>query len=136
TVHAMFNALDLGGEVLLEWPEMVLGPQGLAVGGTEPIWLRWGNVSSALSRVRPLGDYTLSVRPADRNGWALDLRTIQGPLLLKGQGMVAAGKPPLFDGRAWADPHASRDTRDALQALLQALGPSSGSDQGATLRVR
>src|SRR5690606_20254571 len=123
TLHALFNALDPGGEVLLEWPELRLTPGRIESAGSEAVRIQWRNASSSLSRVRPLGDYTLSIDLATDGGPGLALQTGQGPLRLEGTGAVQKGGRVQFDGRAWPDPLAPRDTREALQPLLSATGP-------------
>lgn len=139
-LHAVFNTLEPGGDLLLQWPDLVVGRGGPeAAPGGELLRIRWRQAGSALSRVRPLGDYRLSVAAAAAGpepGFALRLSTEDGPLRLDGAGTWSPSGRLVFDGRAWADASASPDTRVALRRLLDTLGPRTGPDGATLLRIR
>ncbi|NLZ11471.1 MAG: type II secretion system protein N [Alcaligenaceae bacterium] len=137
TAHAMFNTLDPGGDVLVDWPELVLGPAGLSSDdGGRLLSVRWRNASSSLTRVQPLGDYTLTVRSGIDRGVVLALTTREGPLVMQGEGTVLPSGRAHFDGQAWVDASASGDTHAALTGLLNAMGPRSGPDGHIMMNVR
>lgn len=135
TVHALFNTLDPGGEVSFEWPELRLA-RTVAADGPLLLTAQWRNASSSLSRIQPMGHYTLLVNQEDNNTASLLLRTDQGPLLMQGSGMLSSSGRAEFDGKAGVEASATRDTQAALQGLLAALGPRSGRDGDVMLRVR
>ncbi|MER1967083.1 type II secretion system protein N [Castellaniella sp. GW247-6E4] len=136
TLHAVFNALDPGGEVLLEWPELLLRPGRVTGSGSGALRIQWRNASSSLSRVRPLGDYALSLNLTGEGEPVLALETLRGLLHMEGAGVLQRGGRAHFDGRAWVEPLAPRETREALRPVLDALGPSAGSGGGVVLRMR
>ncbi|WP_322994786.1 type II secretion system protein N [Castellaniella sp.] len=138
TFHALFNSLDLGGELLLQWPDLHLGwrgrPQAVQA-NVAVLQAQWRAASSALSQVRPLGDYDVSITAAGAGGYGLQLRTGQGPLFLQGEGTLSQAGRFQFQGWAWADPDASSNTQAALRGLLSALGPQTGPDGRRSLRM-
>lgn len=136
TVHALFNTLDPGGEVHLAWPRLELG-RGVAAPGGDAALLtaRWRNASSSLTRVRPMGDYTLTLSQGAGDAIALALKSGQGPLMMEGTGALTRSGAQ-FDGRAWVDASASGDTHAALQGLLAAMGPSAGRNGHTLLKIR
>ncbi|WP_323000089.1 type II secretion system protein N [Castellaniella sp.] len=138
TLHAMFNTLEPGGELLLQWPELLVSRSGPQATPGQPLLLaRWRNARSALSRVAPLGDYRLSVEAAagPEPAYALKLRTDKGPLRLEGDGMVTLAGRLRFDGKARPDDSAPIETQAALRRLLDVLGPKAGPDGATPLRM-
>ncbi|MBV6274019.1 type II secretion system protein N [Alcaligenaceae bacterium CGII-47] len=137
TAHALFNTLDPGGEVYIQWSRLALG-WGTIQAGDDPrlVLVQWRNASSSLSRVRPMGQYSLSVALAADQRLTLALDTEQGPLFLQGSGEVPASGRMQFDGRAWVDPSASADKRLALRSLLDILGPPTTPNGDRPLRLR
>lgn len=137
TAHALLNTLDPGGTVQVEWPALTLGWGALPQGGdARVLTIHWRNASSALSSVKPFGDYTLMVRRASGRALDLTLKTDQGPLMLAGHGTLPRPGRAQFDGEAWADPSAPAGTRAALQGVLRALGPDKGPQGRTRLRIR
>ncbi len=113
---APFNTLDLQGTVQLSWtPWRLLGSRAygqLAVTLTD--------MSSRVSPVKPLGSYRV-VLQSQGDSSTIDLSTLSGSLLLKGQGTVSAGSTS-FHGQASATQQAS----DNLAGLLNLLGRPTG----------
>lgn len=135
-IHAMFNTLDPGGELHLAWPDLVVGRSVSAAGAAATILTaQWRNASSSLSRIKPMGDYTLTLNEGAGNEMALSLSTRQGPLMLEGAGAVSPSRAR-FDGKAWVSESADASTRAALQGLLAAIGPSTGPDGSVTMKIR
>ncbi len=111
-----FNTVRPGGMLDIRWEELRF--QG---GGFEGILeVRWDNAQSALSRVAPLGSYSLSVTGRGMRGVA-SLRTLEGPLILQGEGTMREGVIR-FSGTADAAPN----MRGSLDALIGLLGKRSG----------
>lgn len=138
TLHAVFNTLEPGGELLLQWPDLRVGRAGPHAAPGQPLLLiRWRNARSALSRVVPLGDYRLLVEAAagPAPAYALTLKTDQGPLRLEGAGTVTSPGRLRFDGKAWPDRSAPIETQAALRRLLDVLGPEAGPDGATLLRM-
>ena len=115
---APLNTISPGGQISLEWQSFIVGhlPQSgnVAVG-------RWTQASSALSHVRPLGDYRLHVTAKD--GIAqFKLSTDSGALTITGQGQWHKNRIRL-QGIAEPADNVSDAQRAALTGLLSALGP-------------
>lgn len=135
-IHALFNTLDPGGELHLSWPELALGRQLTAPGNASTLLTaQWRNASSSLSRVKPMGNYTLTVNKGSNDALALALSTRQGPLMLEGSGVLSQSGGQ-FDGKAWVEETSTEDTRAALQGLLAAIGPPSGQDGSVLMKIR
>ncbi|WP_038853859.1 type II secretion system protein N [Bordetella petrii] len=117
---APLNTVAPGGQIEVQWRPFLLGsmpPAGeLGVG-------RWTQASSALSQVRPLGDYRLRASAAD-GAIELQLDTEAGVLELTGSGQVRKGRLQ-FQGIAQPAAGASDAQRAGLTGLLGALGPVS-----------
>lgn len=132
SLHAMFNTLDPGGELLISWPERVFGLGG-PERGERLLEVQWRHASAGLSRVRPLGDYQLVATQGEGGQVDLALDTREGPLVMRAQGKASA-KGMQLDGVAEVDSAASADTRAGLQNLLNALGARRGEQ--TVLRLR
>ncbi|WP_347556835.1 type II secretion system protein N [Robbsia sp. KACC 23696] len=110
---APFNTLDLQGDTRLEWTEWHL----LRSGAYGQLTVMLADMSSSVSRVRPLGSYRAIIR-ANGAGIALQLSTEKGPLFLSGSGDGnAAGFQ--FSGQARSGDEAKAN----LSGLLSLLGP-------------
>ncbi|WP_420996037.1 type II secretion system protein N [Cupriavidus sp. 30B13] len=127
-VGAPFNTLRPDGRMRLDWSmlqgrffrragEPGDGGNGNGGGGglTGHLTLRLEQVSSAVSRVRPLGSYRAEIDWAGGAG-KLELTTLAGPLHLQGSGTL--GRQARFEGTANADPDAAAQ----LVGLLSLLG--------------
>lgn len=133
TLDARIAAVRPGGELLLKWPASFIGPASRPAGVTL-LNVQWRDAVSALTPIRPLGDYALVLKQGAQDRVDLVLSTRQGPLLLNGTGVLDRNKRFQFDGTAQADPASSDDVRAALRDLLAALGPRQ-NDQ-TLLRAR
>ncbi|WP_082710041.1 type II secretion system protein N [Burkholderia sp. TSV86] len=111
-----FNTLDLQGDVRLDWTDWrLIGNDAfgqLAVTITD--------MSSRLSRVKPLGSYRAVLQAGGANS-TLDLSTVKGPLMMSGQGNFGTAGAS-FRGTASATP----EQRDNLAGLLNLLGRPIG----------
>lgn len=109
---APFNTLNLQGDARLSWTDWrVIGR--LAYGGLS---IEVRDAATSLSRVRPLGSYRLNLQASGQVA-ALTLSTLQGPLMLSGQGQIREGHV-YFDGQAQTDPKNAAN----LAALLSLAG--------------
>jgi general secretion pathway protein N len=115
---APFNTLDLQGDVRLSWSDW-RSFKGEAFG---QLTVALNDVSSRVSLVKPLGSYQLMFQ-AQGVSSTLELRTVKGPLMLSGRGIVSEASTS-FRGTASAAPEA----RDNLAGLLNLLGRPSGPD--------
>ncbi|WP_242697386.1 type II secretion system protein N [Bordetella petrii] len=117
---APLNTVAPAGQVEIEWRSF--SPSRLPASGTLATG-HWTNAGSALSHVRPLGDYTLRVT-ADNGALRLALSTDSGVLSVTGQGRLQRGRLH-FRGEAAPADNATPAQRAALTGLLSALGPVS-----------
>ncbi|MGO4329713.1 type II secretion system protein N [Cupriavidus sp. 2TAF22] len=119
-VGAPFNTLRPDGLMRIDW-SMLQGRffrrAGDSGGGgmTGHLTLRLEQVSSAVSRVRPLGSYRAEIDWGGADG-KIELTTLAGPLRLQGSGIL--GRQARFEGTASADPDAAAQ----LVGLLSLLG--------------
>jgi len=113
---APLNTIKPSGKMTLSWDALGLTflDGNLDINGT--MKLAMDDVASALSRVKPLGSYLMSF---DWEGHEakVDLKTIQGPLLLSGKGTLIHGRLQ-FSGLAQAE----EKQADNLANLLNLLG--------------
>ncbi len=132
TLDARLAAIDPGGELSLSWPAMRLGRADRPA-GTPLLSAEWRNATSALTTVRPLGDYVFTLRQGSQGAIDLNLSSRQGPLLLNGTGTASSNGEVRFNGTAQVDPAAGQETHAALRELLAAIGPRQGN--AATFRI-
>jgi general secretion pathway protein N len=118
---APFNTLQPAGELQLRWPAQRLG-DGLPRG--ELLTLQWDDAAAALSRMRPLGTYRARLT-GDGRGLDLLVDTLGGVLQVQGSGRWERGTLN-FSGAAEPAATATASQRDALQALLSAIGRRTG----------
>lgn len=111
-----WNTVRPAGAVMLSWSNIMLGPQRFEGGLT--IELR--NVASALSAVRPLGNYRIEIQGQGSQA-AIGMQTLDGALTLTGQGTASARG---FSFVARAQPAQADDTR--LRGLLGLVGTRDG----------
>jgi len=129
-IGAPFNTLKLDGRLRAKWTPLS-GQFSRASGRDQgqpdtvqgALTVTVEQVSSSLSRVRPLGSYqaVLSFGGAAGGPMQLALSTLAGPLSLQGQGTLGQGAH--FDGVASATP----ESEPQLIGLLSLLGPRDGS---------
>lgn len=108
-----WNTIRPAGSLELRWEALVFRDQGFE--GRAEFDLR--GVASALTPVRPLGDYRIGL---NGNGGKAELviHTLQGPLRLAGKGTWDARAGVRFDAEATADDA----ERQRLEAFLGMLG--------------
>jgi general secretion pathway protein N len=109
--------LGLSGDLLLHVARLAFGRGAIQGNAT----LQWRGAGSAYTRVSPLGDYELRF---DGEGGTVraSLRTLQGPLLLDGQGSWASGGNPAFRGTALIPP----EQRQQLTPLMRLIAVERG----------
>lgn len=122
TLDARLAAIGPQGVLNVHWPT-IHGNWSTPEKGTRLIEAEWQDAASALTPVRPLGHYALSVTAAEPGVLDLQLKSLEGPLLLQGKGMLAGAEGLRFDGSAQADSQADASVQAAMQDLLTALGP-------------
>ncbi|WP_136413493.1 MULTISPECIES: type II secretion system protein N [Oxalobacteraceae] len=113
---APLNTIRPSGQMRLSWTPLQVARQG---GGLEVIGtmtLRMSDIASRLSPIKPLGDYQLIMDWRGRQA-QLALKTLQGPMLLSGNGTLSNGRLQ-FSGKAEAE--AGQEER--LANLLNLLG--------------
>lgn len=116
-----WNTVQLQGQLQLQtaglnidWSPQTLSPQG-------ELTLRALDVGSRLSTLRTVGSYQLRLESPAGQPPKLALTTLQGDLVLQGEGDWSAGH---FRFRGWAESHPDRV--DALSNLLNLLGQRDG----------
>lgn len=118
-----WNTLQLGGQLRLASRDFELVWQAgswQARGVLEVDLVRLG---SRLSTVAPLGSYRLQLSAADQGPTQLQLMTLDGALLLQGQGSLGGAAASRFEGEALAAP--GREA--ALNNLLNIIGRRQGA---------
>src|SRR5690606_38497288 len=118
------NTLKPAGVLRLRWPGLELPYRGSLPPG-ELLTLDWTDAGSALSLVRPLGDYRVHLEGAD-GAATVSIATLTGALRIEGQGSYSPRAGVQFAGRAAPAPDAPAATVSGLQALLSAIGRRSG----------
>lgn len=118
---APFNTVRPGGTLRLRWDTLAVG--GGVLDGR--LQLDWEEAQSALCPVAPLGRFRVTAYGGGGVAHAT-LSTLQGPLLLEGEGSLDAQRVR-FSGSARAQP----DMRASLDGLIGVLGRRSG--EGAVL---
>ncbi|QEZ48151.1 type II secretion system protein N [Cupriavidus oxalaticus] len=118
-IGAPFNTLRPDGLMRADWSTLqgsFSGQKGDGSGMRGHVTLRIEQVSSAVSRLRPLGSYRAEIDWSGAGGGKLQLSTIAGPLHLEGSGTL--GRQARFEGTAHAEP----DAQTQLTSLLSLLG--------------
>jgi general secretion pathway protein N len=100
----------------LSWTPLQVTRQGEAVPVTGTMTLRMDDIASRLSPIKPLGDYQLIMDWRGQQA-QLALTTLNGPMLLSGNGTLGGGKLQ-FSGKA----EAAEGYEDQLANLLNLLG--------------
>lgn len=122
TLDARIAAIGPDGELVIKWPAAFFGWSGRPAGATL-LDVQWRNAVSALTPIRPLGDYALALKQRGPGTADLTLSTRQGPLILSGSGVLDRNHGFRFEGTAQADPKAGAEVQAALRDVLAALGP-------------
>ena len=124
-----WNTLQLGGQLRLASREFQLEWRG---GGWQPrgqLDLDLVNLSSRISTLAPLGSYRLLIAAQPNAAAQLQLLTLDGALLLQGQGEFGGASAPRFQGEALAAP--GREA--ALNNLLNIIGRRQGARSVITI---
>jgi general secretion pathway protein N len=113
---APLNTIAPSGQMRLTWGPLLLARQGQKLDLNGSMTLDIQDVASRLSPIKPLGAYQMTM---DWRGQTaqLVLRTVKGPMLLKGAGALAQGRFQ-FSGTARAEP----GQEEQLANLLNLLG--------------
>ena len=122
TLDARIAAIDPGGRLSVTWPATRISWKAQQ-NGTRILDAEWRDAASALTPIRPLGHYTLSLTHATGGGADLALASRHGPLLLEGSGSLDTRQGLRFKGTARADPTVDPTIHAALRDVLSALGP-------------
>lgn len=114
-----WNTLALEGRLQLQTHDLTLSGQPLQLSADSRVELQARDMSSRLSTLRPLGSWQLQLQggPSLR----LQLETLDGPLLLSGQGQWQNGRLR-FRGEAGA----ADGMQDSLANLLNIIGRRQG----------
>lgn len=112
-----WNTIRPAGSLELRWDGLVFRENGFE--GKAEIDLR--GMASALTPVRPLGDYRIEVS-GDGGRAALVIQTLQGPLRLAGKGTWDARAGVRFEAEASAD----ESEKQRLDAFLGMIGRRVG----------
>lgn len=113
---APFNTLKLSGDLLMSWQELLVGLQDQHIEIIGIMQMDFKKIASALSPVKPLGEYQLKISCL-RSYANVQLLTLHGPLQLQGQGVFNQGRLK-FSGVAYADVGQEKQ----LSLLLNLLG--------------
>ncbi len=107
---------QFSGDLIIESAQLSYNGQQLQGNATA----RWNQAASAMASIRPLGNYKIDMVAAPGTIQAT-LNTLNGALLLNGQGNWSAAGGFHFNGTA----KASTEARDILSELLHHLGPET-----------
>jgi general secretion pathway protein N len=113
---APLNTIAPSGEMRLTWSGLQLARQGKQVDLTGSMRLDLNDIGSRLSAIKPLGAYRMQMDWQGQKA-RLDLKTMEGPLMLTGTGGLDGGRLH-FSGRAEAAP----GQEERLANLLNLLG--------------
>ena len=111
----LMRSLHLRGKLAIRWEDLIWdsSPRGL-------VEVRFQNVASPISPVKPLGSYVLTLQI--KQAFTLDFSTINGPLLLTANGLIEKGRLSL-QGEATAP----QESIDSLIGLLSVIGKKDGA---------
>jgi len=115
-----------GGNVHISTGKFELQPLQII----DPATVQWKAASVGFSKVAPLGDYDLKLMP-NGNNVKFDVKTVNGALLINGNGQYSFTSGGEFQGSA----QAAAEFKDQLKPLLQLLGPL-GTDGSVSIRMR
>ena len=112
---APFNTIRPEGLLQLSWEKWHSG-------GDMQMSLTWLGAQSALSSVRPLGEYVVNARGNPATNIHVTLASNKGPLILEGSGQWTNGQRFVFTGYASAEERG----KEALTGLLSQIGRLEG----------
>jgi general secretion pathway protein N len=116
SLGAPLNTLQPSGSMRLAWETLQLRQVGQEMNVTGKTTLTMNDIASRLSPIRPLGDYRMTFNWQGQRA-KVDLDTINGPLLLAGNGTIVNGRLR-FSGTA----QAAQGYEERLANLLNLLG--------------
>lgn len=115
-------------------PEGLLVINGEALKVTDPTFrysIDWQDAQSALTSIRPLGKYVITVEGYGSERFDIDIQTKSGPLYVQAKGGIGKEGAFQFNGQAWP----SEDSRTALTGILSQMGRyNDGKYQLGTFR--
>lgn len=114
-IGAPFNTIRPEGLLQISWAQWQAGANLQAA-------VKWLDAQSALSSIRPLGEYMLNIQGDPAAELALNLVTSKGPLMLEGTGRLGGQQGFVFSGYASADAR----SKEALTGLLSQMGKLEG----------
>jgi general secretion pathway protein N len=113
---APLNSILPSGQMRLSWEPLQLERQGGKIEMVGSMKLEMNDIASRLSPIKPLGAYELALA-WNRLQASVTLKTVKGPMLLNGTGMVSNGRLQ-FSGTAQAE----AGQEEKLANLLNLLG--------------
>ncbi|MBI5625621.1 MAG: type II secretion system protein N [Nitrosomonadales bacterium] len=116
---APLNTVQPSGQMRLSWEPLQLAQKDGQIELTGSTNLEMNDIASRLSPIKPLGSYNLAIDWRGQQS-AVTLKTIKGPLILRGTGILASGRLQ-FSGKAEAE----SGQEERLANLLNLLGPHS-----------
>lgn len=119
---APYNTIRPEGVLHFDWENWEAG-QGV------DMKLIWQDAQSALSSIRPLGEYAIAITGIPNQTMNVQLSTRKGPLMLEGSGTMAPNQRLVFSGYA----SAQTSEQEALKGLLSQLGKREGSRYRLTM---
>lgn len=120
-----FNTIKPEGLLLVRGKPIVLTDPAYAIN------IEWQDAQSALTSIRPLGKYDISLNGYGSRDFSLDIQTKSGPLYVQAQGGLNKNGGFTFSGLAWP----SEDSRAALTGILSQIGRfNDGKYQLGTFR--
>jgi len=114
---APLNTIQLSGLMRLSWGPLLVARQASSVAMTGTMNLDLNDIASRLSPVKPLGAYRLTVIWSGEDAH-LDLKTVNGPMILSGTGTLAKGQLH-FSGKAEAETGQEQKLANLLNLLGQ-----------------
>jgi general secretion pathway protein N len=115
SIGAPWNTLKPEGQVHATWTA------GHSAGAFQ-VEITWQDAQSALTAVRPLGEYKLTIEQKQPGNVQIQLATLRGPLSIDGAGEWTATTGFKFSGYA----NASVAAKPALLGLLSQMGRREG----------
>jgi general secretion pathway protein N len=119
---APYNTIRPEGVLHFDWESWEAG-QGV------DMTLIWQDAQSALSSIRPLGEYKIAITGVPSQALNIQLTSRKGPLLLEGLGTIAPNQRLVFNGYA----SAQASEQEALKGLLSQLGKREGTRYRLTM---
>ena len=113
---APLNTVQPSGQMRLSWETLQLARQDGEFGMTGSMNLDMNDIASRMSPIKPLGSYNLALDWRGLQATVI-LKTIKGPMLLSGTGILANGRLQ-FSGKAEAE----TGQEERLANLLNLLG--------------